>query len=86
MRSDLDEWVSEAGAALGLDPSAVDLTLLLDLARDVAHGVARPAAPMTAFLVGLAAGGNGGDAAAVRAAVETVRRRLAGWASVSPPA
>jgi hypothetical protein len=79
MQSDLEDWVSDAGVALGLDPSAVDLTLLLDLARDVAHGVARPAAPVTAFLVGLAAGGNGGDAAAVRAAAEAVRRRLAEW-------
>jgi hypothetical protein len=28
---------------------------VLDLARDVAHGVARPAAPLTCLLVGLAA-------------------------------
>jgi hypothetical protein len=30
--------------------------VVLDLARDVAHGVTRPAAPVTAFLLGLAAG------------------------------
>jgi hypothetical protein len=29
---------------------------VLDLARDVAHGVARPAAPLTAYLVGVAVG------------------------------
>ncbi|OIQ88756.1 hypothetical protein GALL_293610 [mine drainage metagenome] len=29
---------------------------VLDMVRDVAHGVNRPSAPLTAFLVGLAAG------------------------------
>jgi len=29
---------------------------VLDLTRDVAHGVARPAAPLTAYLVGVAVG------------------------------
>lgn len=70
--SPLDDWVADAAAALGLDASALDVPGVLDLARDVAHGVARPAAPVTAFLVGLAAGRAGGDAAAVRASTETV--------------
>jgi hypothetical protein len=52
----LDEWTAEVCAALGLEPGAVDPTLVLDLAREVAHGVARPAAPLTAYLVGLAVG------------------------------
>jgi hypothetical protein len=29
---------------------------VLDVARDVAHGVARPAAPLTAYLLGVAVG------------------------------
>jgi hypothetical protein len=33
----------------------VDTRAVLDLARDVAHRVARPAAPVTCLLVGLAA-------------------------------
>ena len=33
-----------------------DLRVVLDLTRDVAHGVARPAAPFTAYLVGVAVG------------------------------
>jgi hypothetical protein len=57
----LDEWTSRVCASLGLDPSALDRDLVLDLARDVAHGVARPAAPLTAYLLGLAAGQSGGD-------------------------
>lgn len=50
----LDAWVARVRAELDLP--AVDVGLLLDLARDVAHGVARPAAPVTCFLVGLGAG------------------------------
>ena len=65
---DLDRWITDLCAALDLDPGSVDRDLLLDLARDAAHGVARPAAPLTTFLVGLAAGRNGGDAEAIAAA------------------
>ena len=50
---ELEEWVAEASAALGVTDQ-VAVTLLLDLARDVAHGVARPAAPVTTYLLGLA--------------------------------
>ena len=73
----LDGWLVELATALGVDPAAVDRTLLLDVARDAAHHVARPAAPLTTFLVGLAAGLAGGDADAVRAAAEQAQR-LAG--------
>ena len=52
----LDEWAKAACAELGLDPAALDVRLVLDLARDVAHGVARPAAPLTAYLLGVAVG------------------------------
>lgn len=73
----LEEWTDEVCAALGLD-TEVDITLLLDLARDAAHGVARPAAPLTTFLVGMAAGRAGGTADDVRAASATVQQLLAG--------
>ncbi len=52
----LDEWAKVACRELGLDPASLDAKLVLDLARDVAHGVARPAAPLTAYLVGVAVG------------------------------
>lgn len=52
----LDEWADAACRELGLDPASLDVTLVLDLARDVAHGVARPAAPLTAYLLGVAVG------------------------------
>ena len=52
----LDEWFETACRELGLDPASLDVKLVLDVARDVAHGVARPAAPLTAYLLGVAVG------------------------------
>ncbi|GAB3898801.1 hypothetical protein GCM10027612_57650 [Microbispora bryophytorum subsp. camponoti] len=52
----LEEWTALVCRELGIDPARVDRTAVLDLTRDVAHGVARPAAPLTAYLVGLAQG------------------------------
>ena len=54
--NDLNDWTDTACKELGLEPSDVDRDLVLDLARDVAHGVTRPAAPLTAYLLGLAVG------------------------------
>ena len=54
--STLDEWIDAACAELGLDPSIADQRAVLDLARTVAHQVDRPAAPVTAFLLGIAVG------------------------------
>ncbi|MFD3537893.1 NTP transferase domain-containing protein [Streptomyces sp. NPDC058662] len=50
----LDQWITAVKNELGID-LPVDTETLLDLARDAAHGVARPAAPLTTFLVGYAA-------------------------------
>lgn len=79
----LEEWLAAVCAELGLD--GLDRTLLLDLARDVAHGVARPAAPLTTFLVGLAAGRAGGTGADVRAAVDRVLALLPGDSAAAGP-
>lgn len=66
----LDEWISAVKDELGVDLD-VDTKVLLDLARDAAHGVARPAAPLTTFLVGYAAAqardGEGGPEAVAEA-------------------
>ncbi|WP_329392345.1 DUF6457 domain-containing protein [Streptomyces sp. NBC_01716] len=66
----LDEWITAVKDELGLELD-VDIKVLLDLARDAAHGVARPAAPLTTFLVGYAAGraaaGGGGPEAVAEA-------------------
>jgi hypothetical protein len=52
----LEQWTEAVCAELGLDRRQADTRAVLDLARDVAHSVARPAAPLTAFLLGLAVG------------------------------
>ena len=54
--STLEEWTAAVCADLGLDSGSADTTTVLELARDVAHSVARPAAPLTAYLVGVAVG------------------------------
>ncbi len=63
--TEMDEWVAAATKALGIEQS-VDLNLILDVAREAAHGVARPAAPVTTFLLGcaVAAGLDAEEAAA----------------------
>ena len=74
MTNPLADWVSELATELGVDVTAVDQDLLLDVARDAAHAITRPAAPLTTFLVGLAAGQRGGGLDAVRAAGATAQR------------
>ncbi|MFJ4712962.1 NTP transferase domain-containing protein [Streptomyces sp. NPDC088785] len=75
----LDEWISAAKDELGIDLD-VDTGVLLDLARDAAHGVARPAAPLTTFLVGYAAGRAGGGPEAVAAAAAKAAALAGRWA------
>ncbi|MDQ1651377.1 MAG: hypothetical protein QOI35_577 [Cryptosporangiaceae bacterium] len=78
--SKLDDWI--AAVALELDlPGPIDRDLLLDVARDVAHGVARPAAPITTYLLGLAVGhGANPDEAAAK-----IRELASGFTPDSEP-
>lgn len=68
---ELSMWVATLAARLDLDPADVDVEAVLDLAADAAHAVIRPAAPLTTFMAGLAAGRNGGGAEAIGAALRT---------------
>ncbi|MCA5895174.1 DUF6457 domain-containing protein [Isoptericola sp. NEAU-Y5] len=52
----LDRWVAALEAELSLPPGTVDIGAVLDLARDAAHQVARPAAPVSTYVAGYAAG------------------------------
>ncbi|MEU1849390.1 NTP transferase domain-containing protein [Streptomyces sp. NPDC019990] len=78
----LDEWISAVKDELGIDLD-VDTRGLLDLARDAAHGVARPAAPLTTFLVGYAAARAGGGPEAVAEASRKAAALAARWAQES---
>jgi molybdopterin-guanine dinucleotide biosynthesis protein A len=75
----LDEWISAVKDELGIDLD-VDTPGLLDLARDAAHGVARPAAPLTTFLVGYAAARAGGGPEAVAEAARKAAALALRWA------
>ncbi|MET7679302.1 NTP transferase domain-containing protein [Streptomyces sp. NPDC005423] len=75
----LDEWISAVKDELGIDLD-VDTGMLLDLARDAAHGVARPAAPLTTFLVGYAAARAEGGPEAVAEAARKAAALALRWA------
>ncbi|MHA5049607.1 DUF6457 domain-containing protein [Streptomyces sp. SD15] len=80
----LDEWISAVKDELGIDLE-VDTGVLLDLARDAAHGVARPAAPLTTFLVGYAAARAEGGPEAVAEAARKATALALRWAAENAP-
>lgn len=77
--SDLDDWLAAAGTATGADDVVVDpalRTALLDLTRDVAHGITRVAGPLTCYLVGVAVGRGADPTRATVAASAAVQEYL----------
>ncbi|MDI5979789.1 DUF6457 domain-containing protein [Amycolatopsis magusensis] len=52
----LSEWTAAVCAELGLDAGDCERVVVLKVARESATAVARPAAPITAFLLGVAVG------------------------------
>ncbi|MFD7884956.1 NTP transferase domain-containing protein [Streptomyces bauhiniae] len=74
----LNEWITAVKNELGIELD-VDTRVLLDAARDVAHGVARPAAPLTTFLIGYAAAQGKGDPASIAEASAKVADLAIRW-------
>ncbi len=70
----MQEWVDAVRAALGVDV-ACDIDAILDVARDAAHDVDRPAAPVTTYLLGAAVAAGADPAQAVAQVGELAR----GW-------
>lgn len=68
------QWLEEAARLLNLEPhEATALTReLLDLTKNVAHTQSRPAAPLTAFVVGLASA----STAEAKLNIETLKEAL----------
>ena len=56
MSSAIDRWVMAVAEDLGVTPNPADTRTILDMTKDVAHNVDRPAAPMTSYLIGIAVG------------------------------
>ncbi len=77
----LDAWAEALREKFGLGADDIPIPLILDLARDVAIGVARPAAPLSAFVAGLAAGRAGGTPDQVRASVAEITALAESWRS-----
>lgn len=74
----LHDWIDELCDALDLDVE-IDEALVLDLARVAAHNVARPAAPITTYLLGYAAGAADADTDEVEALAARAQRLAEGW-------
>lgn len=73
----LESWVDEVGERLSLTTGDVQVDEILDLAREAARRVDRPAAPVTTFLVGYAAGLKGGSRDEIATAMSEVLSLLA---------
>ena len=78
----LSDWTTAVARELGLeealaDPEAVDV--VLHLTADVAHGVSRPGAPVTAFLIGVAADRADDSAVAARDYAGKISKLAEGW-------
>jgi molybdopterin-guanine dinucleotide biosynthesis protein A len=82
-RNVLDEWMTAVKDELGIALD-VDIRVLLDLARDAAHEVDRPAAPLTTFLVGYAAARAGGGPEEVADAARKASALALRWAAEAP--
>ena len=74
----LHDWIDELSDVLEVD-TEVDEGLVLDLARVAAHNVARPAAPITTFLLGYAAGSQDVDPEELEALAAKVQLLADGW-------
>ena len=52
----MKEWVDAVRIELGISVDVdIDIDTILDVARDAAHTIERPAAPVTTYLLGYAA-------------------------------
>lgn len=75
----LESWCHQLVIALELEGLEVDIDEVLGLAGVAAHGIVRPAAPLTTFIVGFAAGcasatGQASDKVAIDSASAVARR------------
>jgi molybdopterin-guanine dinucleotide biosynthesis protein A len=71
----MQDWIDAVRLDLGTT-GELDVDAVLDVARDVAHNVQRPAAPITTYLLGLAVG----SGIPLAEAAGKVRELAAGWA------
>ncbi len=75
----LEEWLAALAEELGCDIPPEVIPAVLDLARDAAHAIQRPAAPLSAYVAGYAAGLANADGGAQAAIVEHARAFAEAW-------
>ncbi|MPV38475.1 DUF6457 domain-containing protein [Georgenia subflava] len=87
----MNRWLDEVCTELGVDRTLMTSSTspLLRLIGEVAHGPSRPGAPLTAFLVGLAAAtaatDRAGQEAAVAERIDAVSRLVERWTAENAP-
>ena len=86
----LEDWCRALLQALELEDVDIDINEILAVAGVAAHSVVRPAAPLTTFIAGFAAGlasrpGQGTDGAAMQAALGVARKLAADYAATEVP-
>lgn len=69
-------WLKQVAATLGIPETEIPVNSLLDLTREVAHNVERKSAPLTTFLIGLAAGKTG---VSEKELIEKVNQAINDW-------
>jgi uncharacterized protein DUF6457 len=74
----LHDWIDELCDALDIE-TEVDEGLILDLAKVAADNVIRPAAPITTYLLGWAAGNADADAEEVERLAAKAQALAEGW-------
>jgi hypothetical protein len=80
----LHDWIDELCDVLDIE-AELDEALVLDLARDAAHNVERPAAPITTYLLGYAAGRSGADPEEVERLAARATALAERWDGRRPP-
>jgi hypothetical protein len=78
VRVNLHDWIDELSDVLDVD-TELDEGLVLDLTKVVAHNVARPAAPLSAYLLGFAAGAGQAGPEEIEALAGRAQRLAESW-------
>ena len=74
----LHDWIDELSDVLDVE-AEVDEALILDLARTAAQNVQKTAAPITAYLLGLAAGAGDADPEQVERLAARAQQLAESW-------
>lgn len=74
----LHDWIDELSDVLDVE-TEVDESLVLDLARVAANSVQKTAAPITAYLLGVAVGAQDADPVAIEALAAQAQTLAENW-------